>query len=563
MYTGRTSHGGADLAEAVRALYNEGQSDYSLEPVILTDIAGVPVGRIEDHDAVIFCCRRGERETQLTEAFVDERLEYFPRKKFSDLPFVILTLYHEKFKDQLVAFAPSKIHDTLAETLSRNNLRQLHLSESEKYSHVTFFLNGGNNQPFGGETDVRIPSQKGIAPEQNPELSLSQVTDQLYQGLKEGYDFIVVNFANGDVIGHTQNREAKIKCAEWVDAYLGKTVAHALEESYLVIVTADHGNLEELYTPEGNPHVSHTANLVPLILITPCIEASFPLQPGILADIAPTILSIYGLDRPGAMTGDSLVPVEQCISSKRILLIILDGWGIGKQDETNPIHLAHTPTWDELLSKYPHTCLRASGEAAGLQAGKAGNSEAGHMNIGAGRLVLQDDMRLDIAMQDGSFYTNEIFMQTLEGVKQRHSRLHLIGLLSEKSSHGSLDYPLALLRMAKEHGLREVYVHLIFDGRSTQPGSAPAMLEDLEQKVAAIGIGKIVTGVGRSLALDRDGNYHKTKAAYDALVYGIGRKFITNWPGLSPEDGKDRDQPGSELAQRVSPYRDHKVKNGQ
>ncbi len=519
----QSSHGGLELAQAVQELYAEGQTDYSFEPVILTGASGTPIGRIEDNDAVIFCCRRGEREVQLTEAFAELEPDHFPRKKFSHLPFVILTLYHEKFKDLPVAFAPTKIADTLSEILSNKNLRQLHVSESEKYSHVTFFFNGGNNQPFNGETDCRIPSPRGIPAEKNPELSLKLVADRLIRGLEEGYDFIVTNFANGDVVGHTQSREAKIKCAEYVDEYLGRVIEAAHREGYTVMVTADHGNLEELYTAEGKAHVSHTANPVPFVLV-PDRPGIFPsLREGNLADIAPTICSAFGITPPPAMTGHSLMLNESQIKTARVLLIILDGWGIGTEDETNPIHLAHTPNWDGLWHHYPHSVLHASGESVGLQAGKTGNSEAGHMNIGAGRVVLQDDVRLDQAMQDGSFYTNEIFLRTINDVKQRGSRLHLISLLSEKSSHGSIDYPLALLRMAKEQGLGEVYIHVIFDGRSTEPGSACYLLESLERKIAAIGIGKIVTGMGRSVALDRDGNYQKTQAAYDALVFGRGR----------------------------------------
>ena len=145
------------------------------------------------------------------------------------------------------------------------------------------------------------------------------------------------------------------------------------------------------------------------------------------------------------------------------------------------------------------------------------------MNLGAGRVVPQDDVRLDQAMKDGSFYTNEIFCHVIEDVRQRNSSLHLIGLLTEKSSHGSIDYPLALLKMAKEHGLDKVYLHMIFDGRSTEPGSAPALLEILEKRVNEIGIGLIVSGVGRGIALDRDGNYSKIQRAFEALVNGVGK----------------------------------------
>ena len=529
MCTDHSSHGGTELASAVGELYAAGQTDYSIEPIILVDMHGNPIGRIGDGDLVIFCCRRGEREIQLTEAFVDQELDHFPRVKFQHLQFVILTLYHEKFKDLPVAFAPSKIRDTLGDVISRSGLSQLHISESEKFSHVTFFFNGGENMPFHGEKDICIPSPKGIPFEQVPELSLRQMIVQLEQSIDDGYDFIVTNFANGDVIGHTQNREAKILCAQHLDTCLGHLVEKALSAQYLIIVSADHGNLEQLLTFEGKPHVSHTANPVPFLLIAPGLATSFQLNPGSLADIAPTILSILDLPQPPTMTGRPLFSAAQSLRSKRVILVILDGWGIGKDDELNPIDLARTPIWDELLRRYPATQLQAAGEAVGLKPGKAGNSEAGHLNIGAGRVILQDDVRLEAAMQDGTFFTNETFLGVIEDVKQHHSKLHLISLLSEKSSHGSIDYPLAILEMSKAHGLEDVFIHVIFDGRSTEPGSAPALLSLLEQRIAAIGIGKIVSGMGRGIALDRDGNYKKTKAAYDALVFGTGRHQSVNW----------------------------------
>ena len=525
----QSSHGGKELADAVRECYAAGQTDYSLEPIIFVDPQGNPIGRIRDGDAVIFCLRRGEREVQLTEAFVDREVGNFPRKYFEHLPFVILTLYHEKFKDLPVAFAPSKINDTLAEVISQAKLRQLHISESEKFAHITFFLNGGNNQPFRGEKDIQIPSPKGIPFDQIPELHLAQVADQVELGIKEGYEFIVTNFANGDVIGHTQNLPAKIKCAETIDTYLDRVIKTAVSAKYTVLITADHGNLEEMFNPDGSHNVSHTANPVPLLLITPDIDPSIELHSGSLADIAPTILSILGIPQPLAMTGQSLITGETKPNAGKVLLVILDGWGIGKNDETNPIVAAQTPFWDNLVSSYPNTHLQAAGEAVGLKAGKNGNSEAGHLNIGAGRLILQDDVRLDSAMQDGTFYTNEIFLQTIEDVKRHHSSLHLICLLSEKSSHGSIDYPLAIVRMVKGHNLRNVYIHVIFDGRSTEPGSAPALLTKFEESIHEIGIGKIVTGIGRGIALDRDGNYQKTQCAYNALVYGRGKVHTVDW----------------------------------
>ena len=520
------THGGIALADAVRELYRAGQTDYSLEPLVLIDHQNKPVGRVKDGDAVIFCCRRGEREVELTEAFTDPDFPHFPRPKFQNLTFVILTLYHEKFKDLQVAFAPTMIPETLGEVISRSSLSQFRVAESEKFAHITFFLNGGNNLPFAGEDDMRIPSRQGISLDQVAELSLPQVAQQVLRAVEDRYDFIVTNFANGDVIGHTTSSEAKVKCAEMVDIHLGRIVEAASAADYVVLVTADHGNLEELLTPDGNPHVAHTTNPVPLILIDPRLAVPLDLSNGKLADIAPTILSALGIEQPQAMDGVSLVREHTWGGQRRVLLVILDGWGIGKQDESNPIFLARTPAWDALTTQYPPARLQAAGEAVGLQAEKAGNSEAGHMNIGAGRIVLQDDVRLDLAMKDGSFYTNKIFLQSIQDVKKRDASLHLIALLTEKSSHGSIEYPLALLKIAKTNGLEDVYLHVIFDGRSTEPGSAPALLEKLEFLMEEIGIGQVVSGVGRGIALDRDRNYDKIKRAYDAFVFGIGKKYV-------------------------------------
>ena len=517
--------GASNLAEAVKELYAAGQTDYSLEPIVLTDLQGMPVGRITDGDAVIFCCRRGEREIQLTEAFTEPGFSHFQRADFKNLPFIILTLYHEKFKDLPVAFAPVNIHDTLGETVSRAGLRQLRTCESEKFAHITFFFNGGNNQPFPEEQDVCIASPRSIPFDQVPELSLPKVVEQVQLGLENKYDLIITNFANGDVIGHTSNNAAKIQCASLLDHWLGQVLKEARKAGYVVFITADHGNLEEMTHPDGTPNVSHTGNLVPFILVDPAWSSTACTRDGTLADLAPTILSALDLEQPASMNGQTLLPDYHWGGRRRVLLIILDGWGFGKKDDSNPIFLAGTPVWDDLVKQYPYSQLKASGEAVGLQAGKAGNSEAGHINIGAGRVILQDDVRLDQAMQDGSFYTNEVFQKTINDVKKRGTSLHLIGLLTEKSSHGSIDYPLALLKMAAENDLDKVYLHVIFDGRSTQPGSAPALLEKLEKQVREIGVGQVVSGIGRAYALDRDGNYAKIKFTYDAFVSGIGKKW--------------------------------------
>jgi 2,3-bisphosphoglycerate-independent phosphoglycerate mutase len=514
--------GGLALAEAVHTLYRKGQSDYVLEPIVLTDDRGQPVGRIADGDGVVFCCRRGEREVQLTEAFVDQAWDRFPRRPLRDLTFVILTLYHEKFKHLPVAFAPTRITDTLGEVLSRTGLTQLRVAESEKFSHVTFFFNGGREEPFAGENDICVPSPRGQPFDRVPELSLAGVTQAIRQGIQERFDFIVANIANGDVIGHTSSREAKLRCVGAVDARLGEIVEAAFDGEYAVLVTADHGNLEVMTNPDGSPHVSHTDNPVPFLYLEGRKPPGVHVHNGTLADVGPTALRLLGLEPPGEMDGACLLPSVRWLGGRRVLLLILDGWGLGRQDDTNPIFLAQPEVWGKLTREHPTSQLLAAGGAVGLRPGKAGNSEAGHMNLGAGRLVLQDDVRLDLAMKDGSFSENETLCRVIREVRKRKSALHLIGLLSERSSHGTIDYPLEVLRMARRRGLSRVYLHLIFDGRSTEPGSAPDLLAKLEEQMREIGVGRIATGIGRGIALDRDGDYAKTRCAYEALVDGVG-----------------------------------------
>ena len=512
--------GGEALARAVEKKYETGGSEYHFEPMNLKDETGKADGLVQAGDGVVFCCRRGERETELTDAFTDPAFRGFERKMLDPLDFVILTMYSERYTYLPIAFAPSKVQKTLAEVLAENGKTQMHLAESEKYAHVTFFFNGGNQTPFAGEDDFKIPSPKGVPFDTVPELKLPEVAQKLCEGIDKGYDFIVTNFANGDVIGHTSSDTAKPVACAAVSKYVGKTVAYAREKGYTVLVTADHGNIEVLHTPEGKPHVSHTTNPVACIALGEGTERRK--AHGKLCDVAPTILSAMGLEQPAEMTGK---PLFGFAKPGKVLLLICDGWGLDAPTENNPIFTAGTPEWDALLRDYPYVELEASGPAVGLAEGKTGNSEAGHINLGSGRVVLQDDVRLDNAMKDGSFAKNPVFLETIETVRRRGSALHLFALLTKKSSHGSIDYPLALVDMAKEAGLKDVYIHIIFDGRSTLPGSAPALLRELGETLERKGVGMIVSGVGRGVALDRDQNWAKIERTYDSLTKGVGEAY--------------------------------------
>ena len=509
--------GAEALAKAVENEYTKGNQDYHLKPLNLLDKDGKPVGTVKPDDGVIFCCRRGEREVELTDAFTDPDFKGFERERIPGLDFVILTMYNEKYTYLPIAFAPDKVQKTLAQVLAENGKTQFHLAESEKYAHVTFFFNGGNQKPFEGEEDCRIPSPKGIPFDQVPELSLPKVAERLCQAIDTGYDFIVTNYANGDVIGHTSNDDAKRKATPAVDKYVKQAVEHAVSKGYRVLLTADHGNIEILRKPDGSPHVAHTSNLVACIGIGEGMKLTR--ADGKLCDVSPTILKAMGIRQPEAMTGSSFFDFD---GSSKVLLLILDGWGLGEHNGNNPIYSEETPYWDSLLAERPYAKLQASGPAVGLEEGKPGNSEAGHINLGSGRVVLQDDVRLDRAMKDGSFAENKVFIDTIDKCKEKGTALHLFSLLTKKSSHGSIDYPLAILDIANRRGLKDVYIHIIFDGRSTDPGSAPGLLRELGEQLEQKGIGLIVSGVGRGVALDRDLNWAKVQSAYDSLVSGIG-----------------------------------------
>ena len=504
------------MAAKVKVLSREGHTDYWLSPLVLTGPHG-PVGRVRSGDALIFCCRRGEREIQLTRAFVDAEFAEFPCQRLEPLTFVPLTLYHPSLAHLPVAFAPQNVEDTLGEVISELGHTQLRLAEKEKYAHVTYFFSGGRTEPFSGEVDRRVPSFLDDPPRSLP-LLLAALKEEL-----SGHQptLAVVNVASGDIMGHHEELDVKVHCAEEVDRALGAIIELAQGHGYWVVITADHGLLED-HGPEGGPpNVSHTTHPVPLLLVGPRGENPRLLPEGILGDVAPTTLELLGLSRPVAMTGRSLL-AEGPPKAERVLLLILDGWGLGEPGHVNPIELAHTPTWDE-LSRRPMARLAASGEAVGLLPGRKGNSEAGHMNLAAGRIVPQDEVRIQEAIESGTFVENPAFHRAIEKAQARGGALHLLGLLSEKSSHGSMDYVLELLKLARRKGCDRVFVHLITDGRSTQPGSAPALLRSFGEGLARIGVGTLVTLVGRGLALDRGGDYRgKTQKVYRALVHGEG-----------------------------------------
>ncbi len=525
------------LAEAVREAYRAGEDDEMMEPLVRVHEDGVPIGRIEDGDYVIFYDIRGEREIELTQAFVADEFPYFEREPLTT-HWVTMIEYHPDL-DVRVAFPPlGLIHDTLSEAVSRAGRQQVKIVESEKQVHLTTFLNGGHLGPFPDETWEIIESldAEGYLPP--PEMRAADVADAAIEALRdETVDLVVVNWANVDVIGHSENREAILTAVSTVDAELGRVLEVAKEEGVAALVTADHGTVEKWYYPDGSIDTGHTDSEVPFVLVAPGLgdERGAEAQPaladgGTLIDVAPTVLDLMRIDKPDPMTGSSLLKGTRSRSPRRVALFILDGWGARDETSGNLIHEANTPVMDELQATYPATRLEAAGEAVGLpdevpnRDGKTvGNSEVGHTHIGAGRVVTSDRLRIERAIQDGSFFENDALLEAMRGAKRDGTALHLLGIISFYSSHGSVEHLKALLEMAYETGVPEVYIHGMLGRRGEKPESGAIYVSDIEAECHGLGVGQFVSLIGRFWSLDREYNWDRIEKSYRWLVHGEGR----------------------------------------
>jgi 2,3-bisphosphoglycerate-independent phosphoglycerate mutase len=292
-------------AEAIAAAYAAGQTDEFIEPRI---IAPGTACTVDDGDGLIFFNFRADRAREITRAFTEADFHGFTRSKMPRLSgYVCLTEYDATF-GLPIAFPPETYPDLLGGVVSAAGRRQLRIAETEKYAHVTFFFNGGSEEPFAGEDRELIPSPKDVATyDLKPEMSAPAVTDAMLKRVASGlYDLIVLNFANPDMVGHTGVESAAIAAMEAVDACVGRVVDAVLAAGGSLLITADHGNCEQMRDGNGSPHTAHTSNPVPVILIDPDHRGA-KLRNGILADLAPTLLELMGLEKPAAMTGRSLL----------------------------------------------------------------------------------------------------------------------------------------------------------------------------------------------------------------------------------------------------------------
>jgi 2,3-bisphosphoglycerate-independent phosphoglycerate mutase len=298
----------ADSAlEAIRQSYGQKVTDEFVLPTVID--AEMPHGLMRDGDGVIFFNFRADRARQLTRAFTEDDFKEFGRKRRIALAsYVTLTQYDATFQLP-VAFPPRELRQILGEIVSQRGIRQLRIAETEKYAHVTYFFNGGEEQKFPGEERILIPSPKDVPTyDLRPEMSAREITEALVKQLREHeVGLVIANFANADMVGHTGNFAAAVKACEVIDECIGKVVDAALSKKARLVITADHGNIEQLIDYDtGKVHTAHTTNLVPLILVDEERRKS-RLKKGTAPDVAPTLLQLLGIPQPREMTGHSLI----------------------------------------------------------------------------------------------------------------------------------------------------------------------------------------------------------------------------------------------------------------
>jgi 2,3-bisphosphoglycerate-independent phosphoglycerate mutase len=294
-------------AEALDEWYANGKTDEFIPPtVIRTPQTDLNQPLVRDSDGILYFNFRADRARELTQTFIQEDFTGFERKRRPRVEFVCLTEYKDTFKLP-VAFPPESMRNILAEVLASHGLKQLRIAETEKYAHVTFFFNGGVEEPVAGEDRVLIPSPKVATYDLKPEMSAAGVTAELIRRLEsKQYDAVICNYANADMVGHTGSIPAAVKAVETVDACVGQVVEVIRKIGGVALITADHGNAEKMREANGQPHTAHTTFPVEIFYVG-ADEARWKLRSGILADVAPTMLRLLGLEPPTEMTGRSLL----------------------------------------------------------------------------------------------------------------------------------------------------------------------------------------------------------------------------------------------------------------
>lgn len=295
-----------NMAEAMQASYDAGVTDEFIKPIVHTDVNGKPLATIEEGDVVIFFNYRNDRAKELTIVLTQNDMPEEGMQTIPNLQYYCMTPYDASFKGVHILFDKENVANTLGEFIASKGLKQLHIAETEKYAHVTFFFNGGRETPYEGEDRILVPSPKVATYDLKPEMSVFEVKDKLVDAINENkYDFIVVNYANGDMVGHTGVYEAIEKAVKAVDSCVEAVIEAAKAQGYEAIIIADHGNADNALNTDNTPNTAHSLNPVPFVYVTDRKDAQ--VEDGKLADVAPSICTIMGLQQPDDMTGHSLI----------------------------------------------------------------------------------------------------------------------------------------------------------------------------------------------------------------------------------------------------------------
>ena len=296
-----------DMVAAVQKSYDADVTDEFIKPIVHVDEAGQPLGLIRANDVVIFFNYRNDRAKELTIVLTQQDM---PEEGMHTMPlyYCCMTPYDAKFTGLHILFDKADVPDTIGEWVSKQGLRQLRIAETEKYAHVTFFLNGGREEKFEGEERILVASPKVATYDLQPEMSAPEVANKLVAALNEQkFDFICLNFANGDMVGHTGVYEAIVKAVKAVDKCVEKVVEAAKANGYEVVMIADHGNADNAINADGTPNTAHSLNPVPIVVVSDRVKS---VHNGILADVAPTVLKLMGLPQPAEMTGKALIEMK-------------------------------------------------------------------------------------------------------------------------------------------------------------------------------------------------------------------------------------------------------------
>ena len=294
-------------AEGIKASYEADVTDEFIKPIVITDADGQPLAKIEEGDAVIFMNFRNDRAREITAVLTQNDMPDFGMKVIPNLYYCCMTPYDASFTGLHILFDKELVQDTLGEGVSKAGKRQLRIAETEKYAHVTFFFNGGRETPFVNEDRILVNSPKVATYDLQPEMSAPEVTEKLVEAINtEKEDLIILNFANGDMVGHTGVYDAICKAVKCIDGCVEKVVNAAIEHGYAILLTADHGNADNAVNPDGSPNTAHSLNLVQFIVINAGDDVK-EVKDGALCNVAPTILKLMGIPQPAAMEAEPLI----------------------------------------------------------------------------------------------------------------------------------------------------------------------------------------------------------------------------------------------------------------